>query len=65
MEKIKAKLTVVPVDRPTREQWVKEFNVGAYGKSLEEALGRSPNSDKAQSMMQDYDFKKLKIKEHG
>jgi hypothetical protein len=65
MESIKAKLTAEPVNRPTRDEWVREFNVGAYGKPLEEVLGRSSNTDRVISMMQDYNFNKLKIKNHG
>jgi len=60
MEKIKAKLTAEPVNRPTQEEWVKEFKFGSLGKPLEEVLGKSNKNDNAISMIQDYNFTKLK-----
>jgi hypothetical protein len=60
MEKIKAKLTAMPVERPTQEEWIKEFKVGSQGVSLYEALGKINKNDKPNDMMRGYDFKKLK-----
>ena len=60
MGKIKAKLTAMPVNRPTQEEWVREFKFGSQGKPLEEVLGRSTKNERATSMMKDYDFTKLK-----
>lgn len=60
MEKIKAKLTAEPVNRPTQEEWIKEFKVGSQGVSLYEALGKINKNDKPNDMMRGYDFTKLK-----
>lgn len=59
MEKIKAKLTAEPVNRPSLYDWVKEFKFGSNAKTLMETLGRSDVSSNPR-LMHDYDFKKLK-----
>lgn len=65
MENIKAKLTAEPVNRPSYDEWVKEFNFGSLGKPLMEALGRSDKFANEKEMMTGYDFNKLKNKVYG
>jgi hypothetical protein len=59
MEKIKAKLTAEPVNRPPLAEWVKEFKFGSQGKPLMEALGRADTTGNP-NLMNGYDFSKLK-----
>lgn len=59
MEKIKAKLTAEPVNRPPYHEWVKQFKVGSQGKPLMEALGRADTTGNP-NLMNGYDFSKLK-----
>lgn len=65
MENIKAKLTAEPVNRPSYDEWVKEFNFGSLGKPLMEALGLSNKFEHEKKMMEEYDFNKLKNKVYG
>ena len=61
MEKLKLQSTVMPENRPTEDEWVREFSFGTLGKSLSQ-IKEDIVADKQKELMRGYDFTKLKFK---
>ena len=58
MEKIKATLTVDPKDRPTLDEWIKQFNFGSRAVKLEELKMKDRSTD----LNKEYDLSKINFK---